>query len=94
MNAWIRLASAGLVLLVLAAFSSWLAYGISPGDWQGPAASLTATLVLAFMLLIAVIDRYFAILPEHPLPAWLPGRTSIVVILFFLGILLGHYVWS
>ena len=47
-----------------------------------------------WLALATRFDRYLAWLPQHPLPSWLhPLRSSFVMILFFYGIIAGHFFW-
>lgn len=80
------------VLVVFAIASVVWAMGQTQ-DWQGPAVSFMATLVLLALAVIAVADPEFAFLPEHPLPKWLSIRSSLVLISFFLGIVVAHFAW-
>jgi hypothetical protein len=82
------------VLLIGAALLSWWAHSHNPQDWVGLAVSAIAAYAMGLLLVIAVFDRRFAFLPGDPLPAWLPIRSSLIMICFFVGILVGHFVWS
>jgi hypothetical protein len=86
---------AGVVIFLVGAgiATAWV-HNHNPNDWVGPAVSAVATYLTFLLLLVAIFDRRFAFLPDHPLPAWLSIRSSFVLIFFFLGILVGHFVWG
>jgi hypothetical protein len=91
-----------LVFVAVLIVGFGLAFHFAPN--RDVAISAGAAELLFLILLVAAWDLvamatqfapYLAWLPQHPVPPWLqPVRSSLVVIAFAYGILLGHFFWQ